>query len=297
MENKLFCKIFVYVLSVCMIVTVLTGFELKDVAASYTRYVTASTLKIRKTASSKGTVVGSYSKGTKVTCYAKKGSWTKIKYKGKYRYVSTSYLSSKKPVVTYTRYVTAKSLTIRKTASKSGKSVGSYSKGTKVTCYGTSGNWTKVKYKGYYRYVSTSYLSSKKPTTSTASVSETKTTTSITGSQVVSYALQFVGNPYVYGGSSLTKGADCSGFTMTVYAHFGYSLPHSSISQRSCGTAVKSADRQPGDLICYNVQNGSGHVGIYIGNNQVVHAGNTSTGIHVSTWNYRLVNCVRRIIK
>lgn len=193
----------------------------------------------------------------------------------------------------YSRYVTASSLNVRTKASmSSGSIVGSYKKGTKVTCYGTSGSWTKVKYNGNYRYIHTSYLSSKAVSTSSGTAAS-----AVTGTDVVNYAMQFVGNPYKYGGSSLTNGADCSGFTMAVYAHFGYSLPHYSVSQRSSGVAVSSADRKPGDLICYNASGGSSHVAIYIGNNQVVHAGSTSTGIHVSTWNYRSVNCVRRIIK
>ncbi|OLR60266.1 hypothetical protein BHF70_11980 [Anaerostipes sp. 494a] len=273
-------------------------FEIKhvDAATTYSRYVTASSLNIRKKASNGGAVVGSYKKGTKITCYGTSGSWTKVKYSGSYRYVSTRYLSSSAPKVTtsitstYIRYVTASSLNIRKKASNSGAIVGSYKRGSKITCYGTSGSWTKIKYSGSYRYISTSYLSSKVPST-------VSSTASITGSSVARYALQFVGNPYVWGGSSLTKGADCSGFTMAVYAHYGYSLPHSSISQRSCGTPVSWANKQAGDLICYNAINGVGHVGIYIGNNQVVHAGSKSTGIHVSAADYRSVNCVRRIIK
>lgn len=261
----------------------------KTTTSTYTRYVTANSLIIRKKASSTGAKVGSYSKGTKVTCYGTSGSWTKVKYSGAYRYVSTSYLSTTKPKTTvssstYTRYVTASSLVIRKKASSTGTKVGSYSKGTKVTCYGTSGEWTKVKYSGAYCYVSTSYLSTTKPSTAT-------------GSSVASYALQFVGNPYKWGGTSLTKGADCSGFTMSVFAHFGYSLPHSAVSQRYCGTAVTWAGKKVGDLICYNSINGIAHVGIYIGNNQVVHAGDASTGIHISRADYRSVNCVRRIVK
>lgn len=111
------------------------------------------------------------------------------------------------------------------------------------------------------------------------------------GSAVASYALQFVGNPYVYGGSSLTNGTDCSGFTMSVYAHFGVSLPHSSGAQRSVGYNVGGlANAQPGDLVCY-----SGHVGLYIGNGQIVHASTAKTGIKVSNANYRQVLSVRRI--
>lgn len=271
-------------------------------SSTYTRYIKAASLNVRKAASNSGAVVGSVSKGTKVTCYGTSGGFTKIKYNGSYRYVSTSYLTSTKITSssssssnssssssTYTRYITASSLNVRKKASSSGAIAGSVSKGTKVTCYGTSGSFTKIKFNGNYCYVSTQYLSSSKPSGTT--------TSSVTGSQIANYALKFLGNPYVWGGTSLTKGADCSGYTMSVLAHFGIDVPHSSVSQRYVGTSVSLGNRKAGDLVCYNAINGIGHVGFYIGNNQVVHAGSTSTGIHISTWNYRSVNCIRRVSK
>ena len=111
------------------------------------------------------------------------------------------------------------------------------------------------------------------------------------GVAVADYALQFVGNPYVYGGTSLTNGADCSGFVMSVYANFGVSLPHSSASDRTQGYAVDGLENaQPGDLICY-----SGHVALYIGNGQIVHASNSKTGIIVSGAGYRKILAIRRI--
>lgn len=111
------------------------------------------------------------------------------------------------------------------------------------------------------------------------------------GQQVADFALQFVGNPYVYGGTSLTNGADCSGFTLAVYSNFGVSLPHSAAAQNKKGTNVGSvANAVPGDLIYY-----SGHIGIYIGNEQIVHAGNSRTGIIVSNVYYDRVLGVRRI--
>lgn len=111
------------------------------------------------------------------------------------------------------------------------------------------------------------------------------------GKAVVEYALQFVGNPYVFGGTSLTNGIDCSGFVMKVYENFGVTLPHSSKEDRTEGYAVESLeDALPGDLICY-----SGHVALYMGNDQIVHASNSKTGIIVSKVNYRKILAIRRI--
>lgn len=111
------------------------------------------------------------------------------------------------------------------------------------------------------------------------------------GSAVANFACQFVGNPYVYGGSSLTNGTDCSGFVMSVYANFGVGLPHSSGALRGVGTDVGGlANAQPGDIVCY-----SGHVGIYIGGGNIVHASTAATGIKISNASYKPVLSVRRI--
>ncbi len=107
------------------------------------------------------------------------------------------------------------------------------------------------------------------------------------GAQVAAYATQFVGNPYVYGGASLTGGADCSGFTMAVYANFGVGLPHNAAAQSGCGTPVSLSDLQPGDLLFYDNGGGIGHVALYIGGGSVVHASNPETGIKISSYNYR----------
>lgn len=115
--------------------------------------------------------------------------------------------------------------------------------------------------------------------------------TNISGQAVVDYAMQFIGNPYVWGGTSLTNGADCSGFVMSVFGHFGISLPHSSYALRSCGRAVSYSNAQPGDLICY-----SGHVAIYIGGGRIVGAQSSAVGIATQNATYRTILAVRRVL-
>ncbi len=111
------------------------------------------------------------------------------------------------------------------------------------------------------------------------------------GRQIADYGLQFVGNKYVYGGTSLTNGTDCSGFTQSIYKHFGYSIPRTSYDQRFVGVEVSYSDAQPGDIICY-----PGHVALYIGDGKIVHASNSRVGIIVSNATYRSMLTVRRII-
>lgn len=115
--------------------------------------------------------------------------------------------------------------------------------------------------------------------------------TSVSGSDVVSYACQFIGNPYVWGGESLTNGADCSGFIKSVYANFGISLPHSSVALQRAGSEVSYENAQPGDIICY-----AGHVAIYMGGGQIVHASSPATGIKTGSATYRSIITVRRVL-
>lgn len=116
-------------------------------------------------------------------------------------------------------------------------------------------------------------------------------TTGVSGTDVVNYAMQFIGNPYVLGGTSLTNGCDCSGFTQSVFAHFGISIPRTSGSQATCGQEVSYDAAQPGDIVCY-----VGHVGIYIGGGQIVNASTPRTGIKTQSATYRTILTVRRVL-
>lgn len=115
---------------------------------------------------------------------------------------------------------------------------------------------------------------------------------SASGKEIANYACKFVGNPYVAGGTSLTNGADCSGFTQAVYKAFGYNIPRTSTAQRSAGRGVTYAEAQPGDLICY-----AGHVALYLGGGRIVHASTPATGIKYGVATYREILAVRRIVK
>lgn len=119
-------------------------------------------------------------------------------------------------------------------------------------------------------------------------------TTSSLGQEIASFACQFVGNPYVWGGTSLTSGADCSGFTQSVMSHFGISIPRTAASQSGSGTSVSLSDIQAGDLLFYSDGGSIGHVSIYIGNGQVVHASNPTNGIIISSYSYRTPVSARR---
>jgi cell wall-associated NlpC family hydrolase len=223
--------------------------------------VTTQTLYVRKEATTESSVISMVPEGEELLVLEEAEGWVKVDVEEGTGWISTDY------VTLHSEFVQAESK--EEEAARLAKEAEERKKARAAAAAKTS-----------------SSTSSKSQTTS-YSVGEG----SEMGVAVAQYALQFVGNPYVYGGTSLTNGADCSGFVMSVYANFGVSLPHSSASDRSQGYAVDSLDNaQPGDLICY-----SGHVALYIGNGQIVHASNKRTGIIVSNANYRTILAIRRI--
>lgn len=196
-----------------------------------------------------------------------------------------SLASTKEVSASNTGYVKASALTVRAKASKSSKVLGYCHKGDKFTLKGSKSGFYKISYKGKTAYISKKYVTSKKVKSTSSKSSSSK------GQKIVNYAKKFVGNPYRWGGTSLTRGADCSGFVKAVYKKFGYNLPHSSSSLRRVGKGISYSKKKAGDIVCY-----SGHVGIYAGSNKIVHAANTRKGIIVSKVSYMKVIGIRRVV-
>ena len=158
--------------------------------------------------------------------------------------------------------------------------------------------WIKFLLDDEEAYVSGDYVDVEERLEKAVSITELLYGQGVSDAKVslVQYAKQFIGNPYVWGGTSLTSGADCSGFTMSVFKKYGISLPHHAASQAQMGTKVSLADAQPGDLVFYAKNGKINHVAIYIGGGQVVHASSPKTGIKISSVNYRTPAGVRRYL-
>lgn len=252
-------------------------------------------LNVREEASTDSSVVGIMKKNAVAEITGEQDGWYQISSGSITGYVKAEYLTVGNEelldsVKSRKAQVNTETLKVRSEASTESSVVTLVGQGDQLTVTDEqTPGWIKVQTSDGEGYISFDYATVE-DTYQYAEKPETESSESGSGNSVIGYALQFVGNPYVWGGTSLTNGVDCSGFVMQVYAHYGISLPHSSAALRGVGHGVSYSEAQPGDIVCY-----SGHVGIYIGGGQIVHASNPRDGIKVSTATFKSIVAVRRI--
>ena len=275
--------------------------DLEECDGGYVQ-VTASSLSLRSGAGSGYARLATIPMGKVLPVSGAVGSWYEVKY-GKFTgYVSGAFVSAttKDGFSAAPDYaeITADALTLRAEASTDSEALDSIPQGTVLAIQGLQNGWYQVTYNGTTGYVDAGYAergtsateaASEQAAEAMASGGEASSQGSGNGGSILSYASQFVGNPYVWGGTSLTGGADCSGFVKSVLAHFGISVPHSSGAIRGCGQSVSVSDMRPGDVVCY-----SGHVGIYAGNGQLLSALGKKYGITYNSVHYKKILSVRR---
>ena len=251
--------------------------------------VSGTDVRVRSGAGTGYDILKTLDKGTLVELTVQEGDWYRISYDGARGYIASQYV---------TRYdsatglsgagkVTADVLNIRSAPKSGSTSLGTASHGAVLTVTGIEGSWFAVSYNGVSGYVASQYVLICSPSTADTSAPETPEETpaetpaetptdnpaaTVSGSEIVSLAQQYLGVPYVYGGSS-SSGFDCSGFTMYIFAQVGVKLPHGATSQLSYGASVSRSELQPGDLVFFQDYGAvASHVGIYIGGDQFIHA-------------------------
>ncbi len=253
-------------------------------------------LNIRAIAAEDGRLVGKLPRNAACEVIDTDDTWAHIKSGSVEGYVSLEYLLTGVPAkfkaeelaVTVAK-VTTDGLNVRAEANTDSEVITLVAQGEELEVAAVEGDWVKVLLDDDEVYVSAEYVEV------SAELGTAVTMTELLYGQGVSdirvdicqYAKEFIGNPYVWGGTSLTKGADCSGFVMKVFQKYGVKLPRTSRTQANCGTTIKVSEAKPGDLIFYAKGKTINHVAIYIGNGQVVHASSPKTGIKISNVSYR----------
>lgn len=263
-------------------------------------------LNVRETPSTDGKMVGKLPKNAACEVLDCDGEWAHIKSGEVEGYVSKEYLLTgpdaklkANELVRTVAVANTDGLNVREEANMDSAILTQILKGEELEYVETVGDWVKVSIDGEDAYAASEYVTVEEMLDTAITMSELLYGDGVSDVRVdlVEYAKQFVGNPYVWGGTSLTKGADCSGFVLSVFKKYGISLSHSSKAQSNEGTKISASELKPGDLVFYGNSRGSiNHVAIYIGGGQVVHASSPKTGIKISKYNYRTpVKCVRVI--
>lgn len=252
--------------------------------------VQTETLRVRKKASTDSKIVTLVSEDDKLKVKKQTDDWAKVKVDGQTGYVSKDYA---KVTYSFGKAKSMKQIQAEQAAKEAQKQAAQTTIGNESASTSSSNTSNSSTTSGSTK--ASSVQAAKK-----SSVSVSSSGSSATGSRIASYAQQFIGNPYRYGGNSLTSGIDCSGFTQQIMAKFGYSISRTSSSQAGEGRAVSTSNLRAGDLVFYGNGGSINHVAIYIGGGQVVHASNSAPyprgGIKISNVNYRTPICARRII-
>ena len=251
--------------------------------------VEADALRLRESADTSSTILATAPKGATVVVLEDAGNnWYKVDYNTVEGYMSGEYLTiAQKADVTIGYGVVdtdGSVLNVRSGPGTGYEKVTSLSNGTVVNIVGIDSGWYKITYNGTTGYVSSDYMLTAKDSAGSRGDDTVTAASSSLGQQVVDYAKQFLGCPYVYGGNGPSS-FDCSGFTKYIYKHFGYTLNRTATDQLANGVSVSRSELQPGDLVFfkYNTSKPVSHVGIYIGNNQFIHASTNSYAVQIDS--------------
>lgn len=267
--------------------------------------VESGNLNIREAASKDSKLVGKFPKDAGCEVIGQEGDWLLIKSGDIQGYVLAEYIltgdSAWEEACSLAQLVaTAKTggLRVREAANTECDILVQLAAGEEVTVIEEGDEWVKVEVDGEEGYVFAEYVDVELSLRTAMTLAQARYGADVSSVRVgiCDEALKYVGNPYVWGGTSLTRGADCSGFVLSIYKMYGISLPHSSRAQANCGKKISSSELQPGDLIFYGKGKSINHVAIYIGGGQICHASNRRDGIKISNAFYRTpVKCVRLI--
>lgn len=267
--------------------------------------ISSGNLNIRQEASTDSEVVGILTNHNACELLEDAGDWYKVTSGKVTGYVNKQYLvtgdeaeSIAEQEIKTVATVNTETLNVRAEKSTEAAVLSQVGNSEEFTVNSVADGWVEISVDDSVGYISQDYvtLAQALPTAKTIEQVKYGDGVSDVRASVVSYALQFVGNRYVWGGTSLENGVDCSGFTMRILGKYGVSLPHSSKAQPSCGTKISASDAKPGDLFFYGSGRSISHVAIYIGNGQIVHASNKRDGIKVSNAYYRNPICVTRYL-
>lgn len=264
-------------------------------------------LNIREEPHEGGKLVGKMSNNAACDILGYDGDWIKIKSGDVEGYCHSDYLLvgelaklRAESVITKEAESTSGGLRVREHPNTDSEILTTMAEGERLEVVGDEVNgWIQVMVDDQVGYISAEYAEIKEELSTAMTMTELMYGDGVSDVRVdlCQFAKKFIGNPYVWGGTSLTKGADCSGFVMSVFKQYGISLPHSSRAQAQMGTKISLGEAKPGDLVFYSGGGRINHVAIYIGGGQVVHASNPRTGIRISSASYRTISTVRRIIR